>query len=83
MEILNMARMVNEKDSEIREQKKENEDKVNKKDAKKGKFKWNLVDGISMTVLIIARISVSIVGEKFDFKLPKKSCLVVIGWICF
>lgn len=42
--------MANEKDSEIREQEKEIEDKVNKKDTEKREFNWKLVGGISMAV---------------------------------
>lgn len=77
MEILNreseLVKMVNEKDSEIREQEKEIEDKVNKKDTEKREFNWKLVGGISMAVLTVAGISASVLGGKFDFKLPKKS----------
>ena len=77
MEILNreseLVKMANEKDSEIREQEKEIEDKVNKKDTEKREFNWKLVGGISMAVLTVAGISASVLGGKFDFKLPKKS----------
>lgn len=76
MEILNreseLVKMANEKDSEIREQEKEIEDKVNKKDTEKREFNWKLVGGISMAVLIVAGISASVLGGKFDFNLPKK-----------
>ena len=77
MEILNreseLVKMANEKDSEIREQEKEIEDKVNKKDTEKREFNWKLVGRISMAVLTVAGISASVLGGKFDFKLPKKS----------
>ena len=77
MEILNreseLVKMANEKDSEIREQEKEIENKVNKKDTEKREFNWKLVGGISMAVLTVAGISASVLGGKFDFKLPKKS----------
>lgn len=77
MEILNreseLVKMANEKDSEIREQEKEIEDKVNKKDTEKREFNWKLAGGISMAVLTLAAISASVLGIKFDFKLPKKS----------
>lgn len=77
MEILNreseLVNMANEKDSEIRKQEKEIEDKVNKKDTEKREFNWKLVGGISMAVLTVAGISASVLGGKFDFKLPKKS----------
>ena len=77
LEILNreseLVNMVNEKDSEIRAQEKEIEDKVNKKDTEKRDFSWKLAGGISMAVLTIAGISASVLGGKFDFKLPKKS----------
>jgi len=75
MEILNreseLVKMANEKDSEIREQEKEIEDKVNKKDTEKREFNWKLVGGISMAFLTVAGISASVLGGKFDFKLPK------------
>ena len=77
MEILNreseLVKMANEKDSEIREQEKEIEDKVNKKDTENREFNWKLVGRISMAVLTVAGISASVLGGKFDFKLPKKS----------
>ena len=77
MEILKgeseLVKMANEKDSEIREQEKEIEDKVNKKDTEKREFNWKLVGRISMAVLTVAGISASVLGGKFDFKLPKKS----------
>ena len=75
MEILNreseLVKMANEKESEIREQEKEIEDKVNKKDTEKREFNWKLVGGISMAFLTVAGISASVLGGKFDFKLPK------------
>lgn len=77
MEIFNreseLVKMINEKDSEIREHEKEIEDKVNKKDTEKREFNWKLIGGISMTVLTIAGISASVLGGKFNFKIPKKS----------
>lgn len=77
MEILNreseLVKIANEKDSEIREQEKEIEDKANKKDTEKRDFNWKLVGGVSMALLTVAGISASVLGGKFDFKLPKKS----------
>ena len=77
MEILNreaeLVKIADEKDSEIREQEKEIEHKVNKKDSEKREFNWKLVGGISMALVTVAGISTSVLGGKFDFKLPKKS----------
>ena len=77
MEILNreaeLVKIANEKDTEIRDQEKEIEDKVNKKDTEKREFNWKLVGGISFALMTVAGISASVLGGKFDFKLPKKS----------
>ena len=77
VEILNreveLIKMANEKDSEIREQEKEIEDKANKKDSEKREFNWKLVSGVSFALVTVVSISVSVLGGKFDFKLPKRS----------
>lgn len=77
MEILNreveLVKMANEKDSEIREQEKEIEDKAYKKDSEKREYNWKVVSGISLVLVTVVGISASVIGGKFDFKLPKKS----------
>ena len=77
MEILNreaeLVKMANGKDTEIRQQEKEIEDKVNKKDSEKRDFNWKLVGGISFALMTVAGISAGVLGGKFDLKLPKKS----------
>lgn len=77
MEILNreteLVKMANEKDTEIREQEQEIEDKAYKKDSEKREFNWKLVGGISFALVTVAGISVSVLGGKLDFKLPKHS----------
>lgn len=77
IEILNreveLAKMANEKDTEIRGQEKEIEDKVNKKDSEKREFNWKLVGGISIALIMVAGVSAGVLGGKFDLKLPKKS----------
>ena len=76
MEIMNreveLVKMANEKDTEIRQQEREIEEKSNKKDSEKREFNWKLVGGISVALVTIAGISASVLGGKFDFKLPKK-----------
>ena len=63
--------MANEKDTEIRQQEKEIEDKVNKKDSEKREFNWKLVGGISFALVTVIGISAGVLGGSFDFKLPK------------
>ena len=64
--------MANEKDTEIREQEKEIEDKANKKDTEKRQFNWKLVEGVSFALVAVAGITAGVLGGKFDIKLPKK-----------
>ena len=75
-EILNreveLVKMANEKDAEIRNQEKEIEDRVNKKDTEKRDFNWKLIGTISTALVVVAGVSASVLGGKFDFKLPKK-----------
>lgn len=66
-----LVKMTNEKDSEIREQEKEIEEKVSKKDTEKREFNWKLVGRISMALVTVAGISAGVLGGKFDFKLQK------------
>lgn len=77
VEILNreteLVKMANEKDAEIRQQEKEIEDKVNKKDSEKRESNWKLVGGISLALVTVGVIGASVLGGKFEFKLPKKS----------
>ena len=76
MEILNreteLLKMASEKDTEIREQEKEIEDKANKKDTEKRAFNWKIVEVASFTLVAGIGVAASILGGKFDFKLPKK-----------
>ena len=75
MDILNreveLVKMANEKDTEIRQQEKEIEDKVNKKYSEKREFNWKLVGVISFTLVTVIGISVDVLGGSLDFKLPK------------
>lgn len=61
-----------EKDTEVREQEREVEDKANKKDSEKREFNWKLAGSISFALVTVVGISAGILGGKFDFKLPKK-----------
>lgn len=74
MEILNreaeLVKMANENDTEIRQQEKEIEDKVNKKDSEKREFNWKLVGGISFALMTVVGISAGVLGGKLDLKLP-------------
>lgn len=77
IEILNreaeLVKMANEKDTEIRQQEKEIEDKVNKKNSEKREFNLRLVGGISFALMTVAGISAGVLGGKLDLKLPKKN----------
>ncbi len=77
IEILNreadLVKMADEKDTEIRQQEIEIEDKLNKKDSEKREFNWKLVVDIRFALITVAGISAGVLGGKFDFKLPKKS----------
>ena len=76
LEILNrqveLIKIAEKKDSEIREQEKEIEDKVNKKDSEKREFNWKLIGTTSVALVTVIGVTASILGGKFDFKLPKK-----------
>lgn len=71
MEILNreaeLVIIANEKDTEIRQQENEIEDKVNKKDSEKREFNWKLVGGISFALMTVAGISAGVLGGKNRF----------------
>ncbi len=75
MEILNrqseLIRIASEKDSEIRRQEQEIEDKVNQKDSEKRDFNWKLIGAISTALVAVVGIGAGVLGGKFDFKLPK------------
>ncbi len=76
LEILNreseLLKMASEKDTEIRDQEKEIEDKANKKDTEKRGFNWKIVEVASFALVTGIGIAASVLGGKFDFKLPKK-----------
>lgn len=76
LEILNreteLVKLAFEKDTEVREQEREVEDKANKKDSEKREFNWKLAGSISFALVTVVGISAGILGGKFDFKLPKK-----------
>ena len=64
--------MANEKDTEIRQQEKEIEDKVNKKDSEKREFNWKLVGGISFALMTVAGISAGVLGGKSILNFQRK-----------
>lgn len=77
LEILNgekeLAKLAADKDREIREQEREIEDNVNKKDSEKRVFNWKLVGGISVALIAVVSIGTTVLGGDFDIKFPKKS----------
>ena len=76
LEILNreidLAKIAFEKDTEIRQQEKEIEDNVNKKDSEKREYNWKLIGGICLVLIVATGISASILGGNFNLNLPKK-----------
>lgn len=76
-EILNRlaetVRIANEKDSELRNQEREIEDKVNKKETEKRSFDWKLAGACAMVCITVACVGAGVLGGKFDFKPPIKS----------
>lgn len=77
MEILNreieLIKIADEKDTEIRGQEKDIERNANKKDTEKREFNWKLMGSISFALVAVVGISAGILGGKFDFKVPKKT----------
>ena len=76
MDILNreieLIKIANDKDTEIRQQEKEIEANANKKDTEKREFNWKLIGSISLALVSVVGISAGVLGGKFDFKLPKR-----------
>lgn len=76
LEILNreidLAKIAFEKDTEIRQQEKEIEDNVNKKDSEKREYNWKLIGSICLVLIVATGISASILGGNFNLNLPKK-----------
>lgn len=69
MEIL---RMVNQKDGDIREKEMEVVHLADQKDSEKRQFNWKLLGGASFVVLAAVGIGSAALGGSFNFKLPKK-----------
>ena len=69
---LELIKIADEKDTEIRVQEKEIENEAYKKDTEKREFNWKLVGRISFALVAVVGISAGVLGNKIDFKLPKK-----------
>lgn len=70
MEIL---RMVEHKDSEIRAKEIEVVHLADKKDSEKRTFNWKIIGSASLVILTAVGIGSAALGGNFNFKLPKKS----------
>lgn len=70
MEIL---RMVEHKDSEIRGKEMEVVHLADKKDSEKRTFNWKIIGSASLVILTAVGIGSAALGGNFNFKLPKKS----------
>lgn len=64
---------VDKKDAEIREHEMEMARMADKKDTEKKEFNWKVLGAASFVVLTAVGIGTAALGEKFDFKLSKKS----------
>lgn len=77
LEILNretdLVKIAFEKDAEIRQQEKEIENNVNKKDSEKHESNWKLVGGICLVLIVATGISASILGGTFNLNFTKKN----------
>lgn len=69
---MEIFKAVDQKDTEIRENEKETVQMVDKKDSEKRQFNWQLVKTVSGVVLVVAGISVSVLGGNVNLRLPKK-----------
>ena len=69
MEIL---RMITQRDNEMLEKEMDIVDKIDEKDTQKRKFNWKIIGTASSVVIMAVGIGSSVLGGKFDFKLPKK-----------
>lgn len=70
MEIL---KMVDSKEKEVREQQERILSIVDKKDSEKRQFNWKLVGAASMALVTVIGVGAAALGGKVDLKLPKKS----------
>lgn len=69
---MEIFRMVDSKDKEIREQEENAVHTAEKKDTEKKGFNWKLVCAASAVVITAVGIGASALGGNFDIKLPKK-----------
>ena len=70
---IEIMRIADEKDKELRAREKEIHESVYKKDSEKREFNWKLISAASSTVIIAIGIGASVLGGKFNMKLPHKS----------
>ena len=75
-----LVKIAKEKDTEIREQEKEIEDKANKKDTEKREFNWKLVGGISFAVVQQRGYQLECLAENLALSfLRSKEVLIIEG----
>lgn len=68
-----LVKMASEKDTEIRNQEREIEDKVNKKDTEKSASNWKIAAACGTAFLGVIGIGASVLGGKFGIKMPTKN----------
>ncbi len=69
---IEILRMVDKMNTEIRVQEKEAVQLADKKDSEKRSFNWQLISTASVIVLAAVGIGTAVLGGKFDIKLPIK-----------
>ena len=67
-----LLRMIDQKETEIREHEHESVQIANEKDSEKRMFNWKILGGASAVVLAAVGIGTAVLGGKFDIKLPSK-----------
>lgn len=69
---LEILRMADKKDTEIRQQERAAANTAAEKDTEKRKFNWNIIGAASAALVFIVGVGFAAHGGKFDFKLPWK-----------
>ena len=69
---IELLRMIDQKDTEIRAQEQEAVQIANEKDSEKRMFNWKALGSASAVVLAAVGVGAAVLGGKFDIKLPSK-----------
>ncbi len=69
---IEILRMIDKKDTEIRAEEREVSQTADTKDSEKRMFNWKLIATASTVVLAAVGVGTAMFGGKFDIKLPTK-----------